>query len=156
MEAALRTAYAVLTGKELADINFMPARGLQNVKEAKVDVNGTGVRIAVVHQLGNVGPLVEAVRAAKAKGGEPLYHFIEVMACRGGCVSGGGQPYGGTDEIRSKRAAGLYGDDRGSKIRVSHKNSAVQALYAEFLEEPNSKKAHHLLHTHYVERTLYK
>jgi len=156
MEAALRTAYAVLTGKELADINFMPARGLQNVKEAKVDVNGTEVRIAVVHQMGNVGPLVEAVRAAKAKGGEPLYHFIEVMACRGGCVSGGGQPYGGTDEIRSKRAAGLYGDDRGSKIRVSHKNSAVQALYAEFLEEPNSKKAHHLLHTHYVERTLYK
>jgi iron-only hydrogenase group A len=156
MEAALRTAYAVITGKELADINFMPARGLENVKEAKVDVNGTEVRIAVVHQLGNVEPLIEAVRASKAKGGEPLYHFIEVMACRGGCVSGGGQPYGATDEVRTQRAAGLYSDDKGSKIRVSHKNESVLSLYSEFLKEPNSEKAHHLLHTHYVARPLYK
>lgn len=156
MEAALRTAYAVITGKELADINFMPARGLQNVKEAKVDVNGTEVRIAVVHQLGNVEPLLAAVRASMAKGGEPLYHFIEVMACRGGCVAGGGQPYGATDEVRAQRAAGLYSDDANSKVRVSHKNASVLAVYSEYLKEPNSEKAHHLLHTHYVKRPLYK
>lgn len=156
MEAALRTAYAVITGKELADINFMPARGLKDVKEAKVDVGGTEVRIAVVHQLGNVAPLIEAVRASKAKGGEPLYHFIEVMACRGGCVSGGGQPYGADDKVRAQRAGGLYTDDRDSAIRVSHKNESVMAVYKDFLKEPNSEKAHHLLHTHYVERALYK
>lgn len=156
MEAALRTAYAVITGKELADINFMPARGLKNVKEAKVDVGGTEVRIAVVHQLGNVAPLIEAVRASKAKGGEPLYHFIEVMACRGGCVSGGGQPYGADDKVRAQRAGGLYTDDRDSAIRVSHKNESVMTVYKDFLKEPNSEKAHHLLHTHYVERPLYK
>ncbi len=156
MEAALRTAYAVITGKELADINFMPARGLANVKEAKVDVGGTEVRIAVVHQLGNVEALLEEVRASRAKGGEPLYHFIEVMACRGGCVSGGGQPYGADDEVRAQRAAGLYTDDKNSKVRVSHKNESVLAVYSEFLKEPNSEKAHHLLHTQYVKRPLYK
>ena len=156
MEAALRTAYAVITGKELGDINFTPARGLKDVKEAKVDVNGTEVRIAVVHQLGNVEPVIEAVRAAKAAKKEPPYHFIEVMACRGGCIAGGGQPYGATDEVRAKRIAGLYTDDAKSEIRVSHKNPYVQALYTEYLKEPNSEKAHHLLHTHYVERPLYK
>lgn len=156
MEAALRTAYAVITGKELGDINFMPARGLKDVKEAKVDVNGTEVRIAVVHQLGNVEKVIETVRAAKAAKKEPPYHFIEVMACRGGCIAGGGQPYGATDEVRAKRAAGLYTDDAKSKIRVSHKNESVLAIYSEFLKEPNSEKAHHLLHTHYVKRPLYK
>ena len=156
MEAALRTAYAVITGKELGDINFTPARGLKDVKEAKVDVNGTEVRIAVVHQLGNVEPVIEAVRAAKAAKKEPPYHFIEVMACRGGCIAGGGQPYGATDEVRAKRIAGLYTDDAKSEIRVSHKNPYVQALYTEYLKEPNSEKAHHLLHTHYEERPLYK
>jgi NADH-quinone oxidoreductase subunit G len=156
MEAALRTAYAVITGKELGDINFLPARGLKDVKEAKIDVAGTEVRIAVVHQLGNVEPLLAAVREAKAAKKEPPYHFIEVMACRGGCVSGGGQPYGADDEVRKERAAGLYTDDAKSAIRVSHKNPSVQAVYAEFLKEPNSEKAHHLLHTHYVKRELYK
>ena len=156
MEAALRTAYAVITGKELGDINFLPARGLKDVKEAKVDVGGTEVRIAVVHQLGNVEPVLAAVRAAIAAKKEPPYHFIEVMACRGGCVAGGGQPYGANDEIRGQRAAGLYTDDAKSAIRVSHKNPSVQQAYAEFLKEPNSEKAHHLLHTRYVERPLYK
>lgn len=156
MEAALRTAYAVITGKELGDINFLPARGLKDVKEAKIDVAGTEVRIAVVHQLGNVEPLLAAVREAKAAKKEPPYHFIEVMACRGGCVSGGGQPYGADDEVRKERAAGLYTDDANSAIRVSHKNPSIQQAYAEFLKEPNSEKAHHLLHTHYVKRELYK
>ncbi len=156
MEAALRSGYFLITGKELADINFAPARGLQNVKEAKVDIGGTEVRVAIVHQLAYVAPLVEAVRASIANGGEPLYHFIEVMACRGGCIAGGGQPYGGTDEIRAKRIAGLYSDDTKSAIRVSHKNEYVLSLYKDYLGEPNSKKAHHLLHTHYTERALYK
>ncbi|HNY21863.1 MAG TPA: [FeFe] hydrogenase, group A, partial [Treponemataceae bacterium] len=156
MEAALRTAYAVMTGKELGGIDFMPARGLENVKEAKVDVNGTEVRVAVVHQLGNVDNVIQAIRKAKTAGGEPLYHFVEVMACRGGCVAGGGQPYGATDEIRKQRAAGLYTDDKECKIRVSHKNPMITQAYSEFFKEPASEKAHHLLHTHYVARELYK
>ncbi len=156
MEAALRTAYAVITGKELGDINFIPARGLKDVKEAKVDVNGTEVRVAVVHQLGNIEPVLASVREAIAAKKEPPYHFIEVMACRGGCVAGGGQPYGATDDVRKERAAGLYADDVNSAIRVSHKNPAVQQTYTDFLKEPNSEKAHHLLHTHYVKRELYK
>ncbi len=156
MEAALRSGYFLITGKELGDINFTPARGLENVKEAKVDVNGTEVRIAVVHQLAFVDPLIQKIRASIASGGEPLYHFVEVMACRGGCIAGGGQPYGGTDEIRAKRIAGLYKDDAQSEIRVSHKNEYVLKAYKDFLGEPNSEKAHHLLHTHYIKRPLYK
>ncbi len=156
MEAALRTAYAVIVGKELGDINFVPARGLKDVKEAAVDVNGTEVRIAVVHQLGNVENVLAKVREAKAAKKEPPYHFIEVMACRGGCIAGGGQPYGANDEVRAQRIAGLYADDVKSEIRVSHKNPYVQAIYTEYLKEPNSEKAHHLLHTHYAERPLYK
>ena len=156
MEAALRTAYAVLTGKELGDIEYKPARGLDNVKESKIEIAGKEIRVAVVHQLGNVEKVIEKIREAKASKAEPPYHFIEVMACRGGCVSGGGQPYGATDEIRALRAAGLYADDAGSAIRVSHKNPSVLAAYSDFLKEPNSEKAHHLLHTHYVQRELYK
>jgi NADH-quinone oxidoreductase subunit G len=156
MEAALRTAYAVITGTELGDIEYKPARGLDNVKESKIDISGKEIRVAVVHQLGNVEKVIEKVREAKAAKAEPPYHFIEVMACRGGCVAGGGQPYGATDEIRALRAAGLYADDAGSTIRVSHKNPSVLAVYSDFLKEPNSEKAHHLLHTHYVWRELYK
>jgi NADH-quinone oxidoreductase subunit G len=156
MEAALRTAYAVITGKELANIDYIPARGLKDVKEAKIDINGTEVRVAVVHQLGNVEQVINAVREAKAAHREPPYHFIEVMACRGGCVAGGGQPYGATDEVRAQRAAGLYTDDKECKVRVSHKNPSITAIYSEYLKEPNSEKAHHLLHTHYTKRELYK
>ena len=156
MEAALRSAYAVITGKELADINFTPARGLKDVKEATVDVDGTEVRIAVVHQMGNVEPVLKLVRDAIAEKKEPPFHFIEVMACRGGCVGGGGQPYGATDEIRAKRAAGLYSDDERSTVRVSHMNPNIIKLYDEFLTKPNSEKAHKYLHTHYIKRPLYK
>ena len=156
MEAALRTAYAVLTGGELGDIEYASARGLDNVKESKIEIAGKEIRVAVVHQLGNVEKVIEKVREAKAANAEPPYHFIEVMACRGGCVAGGGQPYGATDEIRALRAAGLYADDAGSTIRVSHKNPSVLAVYSDFLKEPNSEKAHHLLHTHYIKRELYK
>ena len=95
------------------------------------------------------------LRDAKAKGKEPPYHFIEVMACRGGCIGGGGQPYGATDEIRKKRLAGIYKDDTNSKIRCSHHNPAVKKLYEEFLGKPLSHKSHELLHTHYTPRPLY-
>ena len=100
--------------------------------------------------------MMDAVREAAARGEEPPYHFIEVMACRGGCVGGGGQPYGTTDEVRTKRAKGLYKEDEASVKRCSHDNEEVAAVYKEFFGEPNSEKAHHLLHTHYQERAMYK
>lgn len=156
MEAAVRTAYKVITGSEMADLNLTPVRGLDGVKSAKLDIAGTEVRVAVVHQLGNVAKVMDAVREAAARGEEPPYHFIEVMACRGGCVGGGGQPYGTTDEVRTKRAKGLYKDDEASVKRCSHDNEEVAAVYKEFFGEPNSEKAHHLLHTHYQERAMYK
>lgn len=156
MEAALRTAYHIVTGGELADIDLMPVRGLEGVKSFEVDINGTKIRVAVVHQLGNVDKLVQQVRAAVKSGKEIPYHFIEVMACRGGCVSGGGQPYGSNDEIRAKRAAGLYKDDVCSEIRVSHKNPDIIKLYDSFLGQPCGEKSHHLLHTQYQKRPLYR
>lgn len=156
MEAAVRTAYKVITGSELADLNLTPVRGLDGVKSAKLDIAGTEVRVAVVHQLGNVAKVMDAVREAAARGEEPPYHFIEVMACRGGCVGGGGQPYGTTDGVRTKRAKGLYKEDEASVKRCSHDNEEVAAVYKEFFGEPNSEKAHHLLHTHYQERAMYK
>lgn len=156
MEAAVRTAYKIITGSEMADLNLTPVRGLDGVKSAKLDIAGTEVRVAVVHQLGNVAKVMDAVREAAARGEEPPYHFIEVMACRGGCVGGGGQPYGTTDEVRTKRAKGLYKDDEASVKRCSHDNEEVAAVYKEFFGEPNSEKSHHLLHTHYQERAMYK
>lgn len=156
MEAAVRTAYKVITGSEMADLNLTPVRGLDGVKSAKLDIAGTEVRVAVVHQLGNVAKVMDAVREAAARGEEPPYHFIEVMACRGGCVGGGGQPYGTTDGVRTKRAKGLYKEDEASVKRCSHDNEEVAAVYKEFFGEPNSEKAHHLLHTHYQERAMYK
>jgi NADH-quinone oxidoreductase subunit G len=105
--------------------------------------------------MANVKDVMEQVRAAKKAGKELPFHFIEVMACRGGCISGGGQPYGSTDEVRAKRTAGIYKDDKASAIRQSHENPSVQAIYKDYLGKPNSEKAHHLLHTHYTARPLY-
>jgi NADH-quinone oxidoreductase subunit G len=155
MEAAVRTAYAVVEKKELGSLNFTPVRGLDAVKEAAVTLGGKEVRLAVVHQLGNVDAVVQKVQKALAEKKEPPYHFIEVMSCRGGCVAGGGQPYGADDAVRVKRAAALYADDTRCEVRVSHKNPLVQELYQKFLHEPNSREAHHLLHTTYTERALY-
>ena len=155
MEAAVRSAYHFATGEELADVNLTPVRGLDDVKSFEVEVAGKKLRLGVVHQLGNVDKVVQEIREAIAAGKEPPYHFIEVMACRGGCVSGGGQPYGSNDEIRAKRAAGLYQDDENCEIRVSHKNPHIIELYDTFLKKPGGEKAHHLLHTHYTERKLY-
>ncbi|AEJ20869.1 NADH-dependent [FeFe] hydrogenase, group A6 [Gracilinema caldarium] len=156
MEAAVRTAYFLVTKKEMGDVNFIPARGLQGVKEAEVDMNGTKIRIAVAHQMGNIAAVLEKIKEAKAAGKETPYHFVEVMACRGGCIAGGGQPYGCTDEVRSKRIAGIYADDEKSTYRCSHQNPFIKQVYDEFLGEPNDHKAHELLHTHYVARPLYQ
>lgn len=155
MEAALRTAYFAITNENLKDVNFQEVRGLEGVKETTVNVKGTEVKIAVAHGLKNVKFVMDKVRDA-IKNGKPVpYHFIEVMACPGGCVGGGGQPYMVTDEIRKQRAKGLYDEDAAMTVRCSHENPYVQALYKDFLEKPLSHQAHKLLHTHYKSRPLY-
>lgn len=156
MEAALRTAYNMVTGKELENVEFKKVRGLKGIKHAVIDVDGTPVKIAVAHGLANVDHVLKEIEKAKADGKPLPYDFVEVMACAGGCVGGGGQPYGVTDELRKKRAAGLYKDDEHSKERCSHRNAAVQFLYKEFLGEPNGPTAHKYLHNKYCTRKEYK
>jgi NADH-quinone oxidoreductase subunit G len=155
MEAAIRTAYQYVTGENLRDVNVEAVRGLKGVKEGIIDIKGTKVKVAVAHGLGNVEYVLNRVKEAKQKGEEPPYHFIEVMACPGGCVGGGGQPYGVTDYLRTERATGIYKDDAAQAIRCSHDNPMIKKLYQEFLGEPGSKKAHHLLHTHYESKPVY-
>ena len=156
MEAAIRTAYFVTNKKELGPVEYEPVRGMDGVKSAEVDLNGTKVRIAVVHQIKNVDAVVEQIRADLAAGKEPTWHFIEVMACRGGCIGGGGQPYGVTDEVRAARTKALYTDDEKCTIRQSHNNPEIQQIYKDFLGEPLGHKSHELLHTSYVELEQYK
>jgi len=156
MEAAIRTAYNVVTGKELENIDVEVVRGLEEIKKGTVDFDGTPVRVAVIHGLSHVKEVMDEIRAAKAKGERAPYEFVEVMACRGGCIAGGGQPYGATDILRKERADGLYQDDRQSAIRCSHQNEAILKLYEEYFEKPLSDKAHHLLHTTYQEIPVYK
>ena len=156
MEAALRTAYFFVTGKELLKVEFMNVRGLKGVKETSINIDGTEIRIAVAHGLANVEYVLNEIRKAQ-KEGKPLpYHFVEVMACPGGCVGGGGQPYGVTDELRIARSKGLYSDDEAQTVRCSHNNPYVQQLYKEFLGKPLSEKAHHLLHTKYQPLPIYR
>jgi NADH-quinone oxidoreductase subunit G len=155
MEAAVRSAYHFATGKELEEVNFFPARGLGGVKEGEVDLDGTKIRIAVAHQMGNISAVLNKIRAARDAGQEPPYHFVEVMACRGGCVAGGGQPYGINDAIRYQRTNGLYTDDQNAERRCSHNNPYIAQLYTDFLGNPGSHKSHALLHTHYENRPLY-
>ncbi len=156
MEAAIRTAYNVVTGKELENIDVEVVRGLEEIKKGTVDFDGTPVRVAVIHGLSHAKEVMDEIRAAKAKGERAPYEFVEVMACRGGCIAGGGQPYGATDILRKERAEGLYQDDRQSAIRCSHQNEAILKLYEEYFEKPLSDKAHHLLHTTYQEIPVYK
>lgn len=156
MEAAVRTAYFVTNKKELGPVEYEPVRGMEGVKSAEVDLGGTKVRIAVVHQIKNVDAVVEQIRADLAAGKEPTWHFIEVMACRGGCIGGGGQPYGVTDEVRAARTKALYTDDEKCTIRQSHNNPEIAAIYKDFLGEPLGHKSHELLHTSYVELEQYK
>ena len=156
MEAALRTAYKLITDEELADVNIEAVRGMDGVRSGEVDVKGTKLRVAVAHGMANVSTLLDEIRDARDAGKEPPYHFIEVMACRGGCISGGGQPYASTDDIREKRIAALYTDDANSEVRCSHQNPEIQQIYKEYLGAPLSEKSHHLLHTTYTERKIYK
>jgi NADH-quinone oxidoreductase subunit G len=149
MEAALRSAVYFITGKDAAHVEFKQTRGLKGVKEAEIEVAGKTVRIAVAHGLANVEQVLDKIRAAKAAGEEPPYHFVEVMACPGGCVGGGGQPYGATNELRVKRAAGLYAEDQSGLWRCSHHNPYIKQLYDEFLGEPDGPKSQELLHTSY-------
>lgn len=153
MEAALRTVVDVLTGKDMPRLEYADVRGLEGIKEATVSVNGTDIKVAIVHGTANAAKLLNAIRA-----GEKTYHFIEVMGCPGGCVTGGGQPIVDARtryyvDPRAARAAATYSEDESMAIRKSHKNPAVQKLYAEFLGEPNSHIAHELLHTTYVDRS---
>lgn len=156
MEAAVRTAHTLITGKELDKLEVEAVRGVEGVRKGEVDIDGTKVRVAIAHGMANVSQLLDEIREAKEKGEEPPYHFIEVMACKGGCISGGGQPYGTTDEIRAKRIAGLYKDDESSEVRCSHKNPEITQIYKDYLGEPLSHKSHELLHTSYTSRPLYR
>lgn len=156
MEAALRTAYYAITGGKLANIEFENVRGFDGVKEGAIPIHGTTVKVAVAHGIGNVEYVLNRVVEAKRKGEEPPYHFIEVMACPGGCIGGGGQPYGITNQIRAARAAGLYEDDRDSAIRYSHENPSVKALYDEYIGKPLGERSHHLFHTGYTTYSEYK
>ena len=151
MEAALRTVYAVVTGQTLENLDITPVRGLEEIKEAAIDVGDLGtVRVAVSHGLNNARRLLDRIIAGTAD-----YHFIEIMACPGGCVGGGGQPLPVSDEKRALRAEALYKDDKTvQKFRQSHENPAIKALYDNFLGAPLGDKSHKLLHTHYVERGL--
>jgi NADH-quinone oxidoreductase subunit G len=156
MEAALRTAYEIITKDELKEVEFSNVRGLKGVKETSVNIKGTEVKIAVAHGLGNVEYVLKRIKKAKEKGEELPYHFVEVMACPGGCIGGGGQPYGVDDNIRKLRAEGLYDDDRKRTIRSSHRNPYIQKLYKDFLGAPLSEKSHKLLHTKYIPRPEYR
>ena len=156
MEAALRTAVETLTGEELADVEFKDVRGMDSVKEASYDVAGLTVNVAVVSGTKNAKAVLE-----KVKSGEKNYHFIEVMACPGGCINGGGQPtqpasVRNFEDLKALRAKALYTADAQNVKRKSHENEAIQQLYKDYLGEPGSHKAHEILHTSYVERKVYE
>lgn len=155
MEAALRTAYELVTGKELEQVDFNTVRGVEGVKEASIQVGDITVNVAVAHGTANAAKLLDSIRR-----GEKQYHFIEIMGCPGGCVTGGGQPIVSAPkrmecDPREIRAAALYREDAGKPLRKSHQNPEIQALYDEFLGRPNSHKAHQLLHTTYMARPKY-
>ncbi len=162
MEAAIRTAYEIVTGKPVPfdNLNIIPVRGMEGVKEASLKIEGcvkewqflegVELKVAIAHGLTNADKVMRAVKEGKAE-----YHFIEIMACPGGCIGGGGQPIPTNMAIRQKRIDAIYAEDMGLPIRKSHENPEVVQLYKDFLEKPNSHKAHELLHTHYVERVRY-
>ena len=158
MEAALRTVYFVLTGKEHDKITFEAVRGFEGVREATININGMDVNVAIAHGMKNAKVLLDEIREGKSK-----YHFIEIMGCPGGCIAGGGQPIVRScflpdedddilDTYKEKRAKALYSEDERLTLRQSHNNPQIKALYDEYLGEPNSHKAHELLHTTYAKR----
>ena len=155
MEAALRTVAEIVTGKPLENVEFHEVRGLKDIREAEYDLAGTKVRVAVTSGLENAKKLLDMV-----KSGEKQYHFIEVMACPGGCVNGGGQPHQSGDvrnftDLRAERAKALYSEDAGMSLRKSHENPVIKELYESYLGKPGSHKAHEILHTSYVARKVY-
>lgn len=158
MEAALRTVYEIVTGKTLENVDFMAVRGLEGIREASVDLPPLGtVKVAIAHGLGNARKLLEKIKA-----GEAEYHFVEIMACPGGCIGGGGQTLvSGPDRMklpedyRQLRAKAIYDEDKSMKLRKSHENPAVVKIYEDFLVKPLGEKSHHLLHTHYHARPKY-
>jgi len=162
MEAALRTAYEIVTGKEVPfdNLNITPVRGMEGVREASIVIEGAKddwkflegaeLKTVVAHGLTNAEQVMQKVKEGKAD-----WHFIEIMACPGGCLGGGGQPIPTTPEIRQKRADAIYEEDSNMTIRKSHENPEIQAIYKEFLGEPLGHKSHELLHTHYKQRNRY-
>lgn len=162
MEAALRTVYELVTGRELPfeNLHVTPIMGLDRVKEAQIRIekplesyrylDGVTLRVAVTSGLRGANQLMEQI----AKGESP-YHFIEVMGCPGGCITGGGQPRSSDPDVRSKRLQGLYGEDESKTLRKSHENPYIKTLYSEYLGYPNSSRSHELLHTHYVQRGVF-
>ena len=154
MEAAIRTVYEILENKPLDDLNVTAVRGLEGVKEATLKIAGKDVKVAVVHGTKNARDILEKVKAGEK------YDFIEVMACPGGCINGGGQPIvdartqAGVN-VKEKRAAALYSEDERATLRKSHDNPNIQLLYKEYFEKPGSHKAHDILHTGYVTRAKY-
>ncbi len=162
MEAALRTAYYVMSGRDVPfeNLDIKPVRGMTGIREAAITLEdlkedykfleGVTVKVAVAYGTANAGKLMAKIRA-----GETDYHFVEIMTCPGGCLSGGGQPIPTTPEIRLKRAEAIYNEDSSMKYRCSHQNPSIQKIYEEYFGEPNSHKAHELLHTHYTVRGRY-
>jgi iron-only hydrogenase group A len=162
MEAAIRTAYEIVTGRPVPfdNLNITPVRGMEGVKEASLKIEGclkeweflegAELKVAIANGLTNANKVMNAI-----KKGEAEYHFVEIMACPGGCIGGGGQPIPTNMAIRQKRIDAIYAEDMSMSIRKSHDNPEVIKLYEDFLEKPNSHKAHELLHTHYVERVPY-
>lgn len=155
MEAALRTVADVLTGEDLEKVDYHAVRGTEGIKEATVKIGDMDVRVAIAHGLGNARQLLNNIRDGKAE-----YEFIEIMACPGGCVTGGGQPIVParvqmTTNVKELRAKALYSEDEKSTFRKSHKNPDLELLYKEYLTEPGSHKAHELLHTHYTKRSKF-
>ncbi|MCK9617082.1 MAG: NADH-dependent [FeFe] hydrogenase, group A6 [Lentimicrobiaceae bacterium] len=149
IEAAVRTAYEVYTGKQLEKVDFEQLRGLKSVRHATVDLNGFELHIGIAHGLGNARKLLEDIRAGKSQ-----FHAIEIMACPGGCIGGGGQPFHhGHDSILKARQKAIYQEDVNKPLRKSHENPDIIKLYEEFLGKPLSEKSHHLLHTHYFDRS---
>lgn len=155
MEAAIRTVYNVLEGKDLESLDVTPVRGYENIREATLTVAGKEVNVAVVHGAANIPAMMELIEK-----GEKKYHFVEFMGCTGGCVNGGGQPIVNAVvqdrvDVRAVRGQGLYNIDKDCELRQSHENPMVKALYDDFLGKPNSHKAHELLHTTYSKKTIY-
>ncbi len=155
MEAALRTVAEILSGQSIENVEYEQVRGVEGIKEATVKVGDLELKAAVAHGLGNARKLLDRIKA-----GEADYHFVEIMACPGGCVNGGGQPIQPSSvrswiDLRAERAKAIYEEDRDLPIRKSHENPKIKALYEEYLGEPGGHKSHKLLHTHYVKRENY-